>query len=155
MYLLIILSLIRLVKCEIEFLIVGGEEAPIRRFPHAAFLHARCHIQNEPGWICGSSIINQRILLTAAHCVDTCWGQNTMTIYVGHNHKQKGKASRVQHIITHDDYLTNKFDYDIALVKVKRDIKFSLDVRRVAIMKKAPFFTKAQVAGWGLIKVSN
>ncbi|KAI8425294.1 hypothetical protein MSG28_007069 [Choristoneura fumiferana] len=49
--------------------IVGGETAKMKHYPHSVYLDAAC---DGGEWHCGASILNQKILLTAAHCVMGC-----------------------------------------------------------------------------------
>ena len=149
------LSLICLVKCNKQLLI--GKTGWIKQFPHSAFLNVMCTVHlNTPGWICGSSIVNQRIILTAAHCVNNCYKSISamVTITVGHRHRYKGSESSVEHICCHRKFDQTLLIYDIALLKLKSDLKFSQKVRRVALMRNPPPFERARIAGWGLRDVS-
>lgn len=71
--------------------IYGGIAATIRDFPHSVYMTAEC---NKVTWICGASILNQRILLTAGHCVNGCVGKYSIRAYAGHD-----DIGQVSHII--------------------------------------------------------
>lgn len=66
--------------------VVGGDFTDIAHFPHSVFLDINCM---SNGWICGSSILNQRILLTAAHCVFACKRDWQIDGYAGHENLNK------------------------------------------------------------------
>lgn len=148
------LNLIHVMKCEIENLVVEGEVANIAQFPHSGFLNIQCTKPSEGGFICGSSIINQRIVLTAAHCVNTCASGHSVSVSVGHRNMYKGSVSSINYILTHPQYNNRIFHYDLALLRSRTALRFSYVVRRVALMKNPPYYEEAHVAGWGYIKVS-
>lgn len=65
-----------------ESKIVGGKFEKIKNYPHTAFLSVIC----EDSWVCGASILNQRMFLTACHCVYGCSvrnGDHCMNFYAG------------------------------------------------------------------------
>lgn len=51
-----------------EPFVVGGLTKTIAEYPHSIYLAADC---SKP-WICGASVLNQNILITAAHCLKGC-----------------------------------------------------------------------------------
>lgn len=66
--------------------VVGGKYTDIRHVPHSAYLVVTC----KDEWICGSSILTQRVILTAAHCL--CCQNNKkikVIVYAGHEDIQK------------------------------------------------------------------
>lgn len=54
--------------------IVGGEEAPIGKYPWLALLGYTSGRQGVPQWKCGGALIGDRYVLTAAHCVNNLPG---------------------------------------------------------------------------------
>lgn len=151
-----ITCLISFVKCLMEPFVVGGNFAPISRFPHSAFISATCIDEDNLAlsWICGGSIVNQVIILTAAHCLSGCGRNSTVSVSVGNSHKEQGLRSIVHGYIMHQEYDDSLTTSDIALVKVRTKIKFNINVKRVGLMGKPPYYEKAQIAGWGLTDVS-
>lgn len=79
-------------QCEgkMEGFIVGGDYAQIDFFPHSVFLTAEC---KDDSWICGSSVINQKVLLTAAHCLYGCKKKFTVDAYAGNADLEKVRAT--------------------------------------------------------------
>lgn len=71
-----------------EPFIVGAENTPIENFPHAVYLE----LTNDRKWICGSAILNQDIILTAAHCLYTCSDSKcNINAFAGHESLYKVK----------------------------------------------------------------
>ncbi|XP_075991733.1 chymotrypsin-1-like [Anticarsia gemmatalis] len=143
---------------EFEPYIVYGEYAKIGKFPYTAFLNVQCI--DEPGeiptpWICGSAIVNDRILITAAHCLYGCLQTSTIIISVGHVQIMKGAVTRARSYIIHEKYDDDRINNDIALVRVRKRLKLNSNVSRLAITRRPPYKEKAFVAGWGLDGVST
>lgn len=143
---------------EFEGFIVDGETAEIEDFPHAAFLFVECTesgINQNRYFTCGSSILNQVMVLTAAHCLVNCVAKSTIiTVHVANRKKKKGLAIKVSGFKTHEDYDAKTISNDIGLVKLANTLKFGKDVRRVAVMREPPYEERATVTGWGWLSVS-
>lgn len=147
----IFLNLVIAIRAEIEGFIVGGEITSSEKNPHAAFLSMKC---NHTHWNCGSSILNQDMVITAAHCVYRCKGDCHISVFVGHTERKRGIVRTVDDFIYHEKF-TQFFNYgDIAVLKMSSPLQFSSIVRRVAIVKDPPYSEPARFAGWGLIDVS-
>lgn len=79
----------------IEKKIVGGKNVSIESYPHAVFLEIVTPSKSK--YICGSSVLNQIFLITAAHCVYTSDEQvrkskgikNKVSAFAGHEHIHK------------------------------------------------------------------
>ncbi|XP_075991736.1 chymotrypsin-1-like isoform X1 [Anticarsia gemmatalis] len=152
---ILLLNLVHFGKCRMTGKIIGGHESEITEFPYSAFLKAMC-VNKYTGavryWICGASILNQLMLLTAAHCVLDCARSSYLIISVGHSNTEYGTVTSVESYIIHNKHREDvSLGYDIALVKVKTPLKLSSRISRIALWKSPPYFEKAQVAGWGVI----
>ncbi|XP_061707690.1 hypodermin-B-like [Cydia pomonella] len=128
--------------------IVRGEFSSIINFPHSAFVAINCENRFST---CGASILNQAILLTAAHCISKCTEECNIKAYFGSERKSTGYERNVISFKIHEHYNTDTKAYDIALMRLEKDLQFSKKVKRVIIMKKPPKYDIAEIAGWGWI----
>lgn len=152
----ILLFMVRSVTSEMEGMIVGGEYAKIRDFPHVAFLAIQCvtAVESE-NYSCGSSILNQRMLLTAAHCFEECLPESNIAVGVAVEKKRSSLTHLVAVFTLHPKFDAKKVINDVALAKLTYDLVFSSKVKRVALVKHPPYHEEAAVAGWGLVEVSS
>lgn len=49
--------------------IIGGENTTISEYPWTALVAYKKEGAKVPGWYCGGSLISDRFVLTAAHCI--------------------------------------------------------------------------------------
>ncbi|XP_029282971.1 coagulation factor X [Cottoperca gobio] len=101
--------------------IVNGEDCPPGECPWQALL-----LDNDDIGFCGGTILNEYVILTAAHCMNY-----SLYIYVklGEfdvlvNHGNEA-THQVETIITHNNYKSDTYHNDIALIKLATPIKFS------------------------------
>ncbi|XP_047987198.1 granzyme B(G,H)-like [Leguminivora glycinivorella] len=129
-----------------EGFIVGGDYVDsVTRFPHVAVLSITRHDDSEA--TCGSSILNQQILITVAHCFDDVI---KVRIYVGNSDRRKGILHRINRYYQHKDWNPRKVINDIALARLKKPLSFGQTVKRIIVMRKPPKMKIAEVAGWGV-----
>ncbi|XP_030648298.1 transmembrane protease serine 2 [Chanos chanos] len=131
--------------------IVGGNEvAGNGAWPWQVSLHARSR------HVCGGSIITNRWILTAAHCVEDISRPEEWTVYAGYLYQYEMTPSRgysVERIISHQ-YNPNTDDNDIALMKLTRSLQFSDSVRPVCLPNAGLHFVAPQtcyITGWGAV----
>ncbi|KOB74130.1 Chymotrypsin-1 [Operophtera brumata] len=154
----LILSLVASARSAMEGFIVGGQYAKIDNFAHSVFLDIYCvsKVDNSTsGWICGASVVNQKILLSAAHCLHDCSHRSHISIHVGNANSDRGQIYSLYSFVIHEGYNAQTNVNDICLVRVRSPLKFSRKASRVALMRAPPYTEKATVAGWGVIDVSN
>lgn len=136
--------------------IVGGKEAKEGQFPYQGCLRTRITKQ----YICGASIISNRFLLTAAHCVDGLYSKPMMVIaVVGALHRHKdGVTMKVDKITKHNKWDFRRLLNDVALVRTADEIVFSKTVQPIALPthdSSKEGNVRAVLSGWGRISVSS
>ncbi|XP_063376831.1 mite allergen Der f 3-like [Cydia fagiglandana] len=129
-----------------EGFIVGGNYVhAIGKFPHVAFL-TMSKANSDYEYICGSSILNQFILITAAHCLDDT---EKATASVGNVNREIGRLHRVASFKQHESWDTVRVIHDIALCRLKKPVALGHMAKRVVMVKHPPKARVADLAGWG------
>ncbi|XP_047987895.1 hypodermin-A-like [Leguminivora glycinivorella] len=132
--------------------LINGIPSSIIDFPHSAYLAVQCNSRHGEGYFsCGASIVNQAVLLTAGHCIIGCHKNIEAFAIFGHDQKDRGTIEKVSRIIVHEHHAEGLLSNDIALLLLRKDLKFSCTVRRVALMRNPPNVEDAIVAGWGRV----
>lgn len=120
---------------------------------------------------CGGSIINQRYILTAAHCLYTGVSDKLKLekIRLGltsdlnsTNCDQTGACAQaiwvgIEEIIPHHDYdpKSKVFHNDIALIRVDQDIKFTRFIKPICLRDKTELGGNKYLAGWAKSSKEN
>ncbi|KAG7209474.1 hypothetical protein KM043_015561 [Ampulex compressa] len=128
--------------------IVGGSDAADGVYPYQVSLRLRNR------HFCGASIISERYILTAAHCVASIKPSlySRVTVNVGTNQlNTTGTAYGVESIVYHERFDSFFLNDDVAVIRVDSDIKFNSKVQRIGL--DTDDITKvgqaALVTGWG------
>lgn len=153
-----IISLLTFVKgdSKMEPFIVGGSYAKIEDFAHAAFLAITCDKENGPEhFSCGASVVNQAIILTAAHCLEECLATSSVLVAVGVVNKRGPFKHEISHFVIHPQYDGEQVANDIALAALMEPLTLSRKVKRVVIMEDPPYQEISSVAGWGVTDVNT
>ncbi|XP_037792948.1 venom serine protease 34-like, partial [Penaeus monodon] len=121
--------------------IVGGEEVqPAHKYPWQIGLK----YEGGNGYWCGGAVINDRYILTAAHCLFDSEGNQEsaegLVVGVG-DHLMSSTSDdvaateliSVEKVILHPQYNKQTFDNDIALLKLSKVLTFSTEVRPVCL----------------------
>ncbi|XP_054166555.1 plasma kallikrein-like [Oppia nitens] len=111
--------------------IVGGNESKPHTWPWTVAVYVRnvrAKADDDVSFICGASIIHQRYVLCAAHCVKS-FGVITPAdqyklLLGAHDRTNSGQWYNVSKIIVHRKYNETTMQYDIALFKLKEPINF-------------------------------
>lgn len=105
--------------------VVGGKDAPDGAAPF------QCSLQTNKRHFCGCSIISDKWILTAAHCLYSS-SPISVKILVGTvNLKNGGKFYTAERFVLHESYNDPQYAHDIALIRVKETIAFNDKVQPV------------------------
>ncbi|XP_055544670.1 serine protease snake-like [Wyeomyia smithii] len=148
----------RLDKCghKAVELIVDGEAAKSREFPHMALIG----YGTAPAihYLCGGSLVSDRFVLTAGHCVNTIEYGPASTVRLGElaldssNDEAFPEDFNIAELIPHPEYKQTSQYNDIALVKLERKVIFSPYIRPICLPTKSDLNNKRAIAtGWGTI----
>ncbi|XP_014256631.1 trypsin-1-like isoform X2 [Cimex lectularius] len=131
--------------------IVGGSDASPGEFPWIV------SITRRGGHFCGGTLINNRWVLTAAHCL--CSGSRILSAVElkvtvgGHDlREQTGAHLPVSKLLLHPKYECSRYVNDIALIELSAPLSWSDAVRPACFpTQTTDTFTNygAVVAGWG------
>ncbi|KAH9639129.1 hypothetical protein HF086_018197 [Spodoptera exigua] len=130
--------------------IVGGNEAAIGSHPHMVGLSTGILIRSN---FCGGSLISQRTVLTAAHCINHV----SLRATVGTNRWNSGGTSySIARNVTHPHYVHSIIKNDIGVLITTSNVVLSNLVQVVPITYNfiGPG-VQARVAGWGNIRAGG
>ncbi|XP_049277686.1 serine protease gd-like [Anopheles funestus] len=150
---------------------INGIRSPKGQFPWAAPIFDT-GVPSKPRYICGSTIITERHVLTAAHCLYNPAGEertpSDITIIPGmYNIDDFFDGDLQERIVTriviHEDYYfedSGLSDSDIALMKVDQPIVYNNLVRPICLWQGSDNLeqivgTKGFVSGWGVTEDGN
>ncbi|KAJ8925924.1 hypothetical protein NQ315_009776 [Exocentrus adspersus] len=155
--------------------IYGGEEAGLTEFPWMALVEYERE-NGRRGFYCGGVLINNKYVLTAAHCVkgkDLPRSWKLVSVRLGEYNTETdvdcvndGFSTTcappplnipVEERIAHEDYVPEDINqyHDIALLRLGREVKFTGFVQPVCLpkssfdQKKNFVGKKLTVSGWG------
>ncbi|CAK7305794.1 Serine protease 48 [Vulpes lagopus] len=133
--------------------VVGGQDAVAGRWPWQVSLYFG---QTQ---VCGGSLISDRWILTAAHCLKGSWIPFLYTVRLGSIKNDQSSQSvnhRVFKIITHPQI--QHTSADIALLKLVSRVTFTsfiLPICLPSITKQLKIPASCWVTGWGTVKESE
>uniref|UniRef100_A0A9L0SQI8 Coagulation factor IX n=1 Tax=Equus caballus TaxID=9796 RepID=A0A9L0SQI8_HORSE len=133
--------------------VVGGENAKPGQFPWQVLLHGKIAA------FCGGSIINEKWVVTAAHCIEP--GVKITVVAGEHNTEEIDHTEQKRNVIRaipHHSYnaTLNKYNHDIALLELDKPLTLNSYVTPICVADKdyTNIFLKfgsGYVSGWGRV----
>ncbi|CAG9837834.1 unnamed protein product [Diabrotica balteata] len=141
--------------------IVNGKPAKLNQFPWMAQIFYK-RKNNTDAFLCGGSLINNRYVVTAAHCI-TDFKEKINIVRIGINTltpeikvKRLNKDYKVANITVHPNFNTVMGDdNDIALIRLARSVKYIVAIQPICLptanmLNKEFIGENVDIAGWGL-----
>ena len=124
--------------------IVGGAATTISSFPW------QISLQRNGGHSCGGSIYSSKIIVTAAHCLQSV-SASVLKVRAGSSYWNSGGVlSSVAAFKNHEGYNANTMVNDIAVIRLSSSLTFSSTIKAIGLATKAPANgATASVSGWG------
>ncbi|XP_053666525.1 venom protease-like [Anopheles marshallii] len=137
-------------------LIVDGELAKAREFPHMALIGFGA--PPEIRYLCGGSLVSDRFVLTAGHCLTSANFGSATVVRLGELSLSSSTDEAfpedydVAEKIPHPEYKQTSHYNDIALIKLSRKVIFSPYIRPICLPVLQTISQKRAIAtGWGAI----
>ncbi|CAH0625230.1 unnamed protein product [Chrysodeixis includens] len=135
--------------------IVGGTEAAAGSHRHMVALTTGLLVRS---FLCGGSLVTQRTVLTAAHCIAAVfsWGSlsSSLRVTVGTNRwSSGGQTYSVSRNVTHANYVSNIIKNDIGILITSSNVALNNNVQPVALnFNYVGGGVPVRAAGWGRIR---
>uniref|UniRef100_A0A1B6D423 CLIP domain-containing serine protease n=1 Tax=Clastoptera arizonana TaxID=38151 RepID=A0A1B6D423_9HEMI len=142
--------------------VVGGQNAVLGGWPWVAALGYRSRTRPGPDWLCGGTLVTNRHVITAGHCVVGTGDKILFKVRLGdldlNNNVDDGSSPvdvDVDKVIPHTDYLASNKVNDIAIIRLKTSIEFSNFIKPICLPTQSEFQGldlvgyAPYVAGWG------
>ncbi|XP_044019325.1 transmembrane protease serine 9-like [Aphidius gifuensis] len=129
--------------------IVGGQPSEPHRYPWIA------RLVYEGKFHCGGSLLTNDYILTAAHCLRRLQRSKIRIVLGDHDQYVNNEAVAVMRavsaIIRHRNFDMNSYNHDVALLKLKKPVKFTKTIKPVCLPQSEidPAGKEGTVVGWG------
>ncbi|KAB7503497.1 Plasma kallikrein [Armadillidium nasatum] len=137
----------------------GDREAKEGDYPwHVAILSSSSY-----KYLCSGAIIDEKTVVTIAHCFDKHHSAGEILVRVGDlnlqldTEKNPAFDVKVKHLIIHPNYNKINLDADIAILEMEESVKSLPHVKPVCLPHKnySPVINQCKVPGWGQFSKSK
>ncbi|XP_045449251.1 trypsin alpha-3-like [Melitaea cinxia] len=134
--------------------IIGGQVSALGDVPHLAGL--RITLTTGQTSVCGSSLISNTRLVTAAHCWRSGSFQASLfTVILGSvNYNFGGVRINTNDVVTHPNYNTNSLNNDVAVIRIN-SVTFNNNIRPIALATGSNNYVGATAVAAGFGRTSN
>lgn len=135
--------------------IVGGSPVNITKHPHQISIRIVFNRNGVTRHTCGGSIITNRMVLTAAHCLFGRLSFRFMIIAgTSVRNGKGGVAIGVKRIFLHEKFAPGNFANDIAVLVLNGTLPIdNIKMKPIKLIEeRPPAGTKATVTGWGFTR---
>ncbi|XP_017783435.1 PREDICTED: serine protease snake-like [Nicrophorus vespilloides] len=135
----------------------GGVDALPREYPHMAVLGYGSNSTQKLNWSCGGSLISEKFVLTAAHCLNHKEFGPVKYVRIGDlnlkltNDSVKHQDFLVANTIKHPSYKRPSKYHDIALIELDHSVKITEDVIPACLNLAKSNPVQYAATGWGLL----
>ncbi|XP_066150939.1 trypsin-1-like isoform X2 [Euwallacea fornicatus] len=130
--------------------IVGGVETLVNEYPWMVAL------QYNNRFFCGASLINNKYLLTAAHCVNGFNRERLSAMFLDHDRSNSYETTtftrKIRNVFRHKSYgQGGNYNNDVALLQLDKEVSLSDMTRPVCLPATGKSFTGLNgiAVGWG------
>lgn len=130
--------------------IVGGREAEPGAWPWQVALIVHSYDQAYNGFFCGGSLISDRWVLTAAHCVDGVEGSQIDVLTGAHRLSENQTRIQAKRVLVYPTEDIFAFDGDLALIELSQPVTLTAStLYTVTGGETEVAYKQATVTGWG------
>lgn len=131
-------------KPQFDGRIIGGSATQINLFPW------QVSMQRNGAHSCGGAIYNERIIITAAHCLQATFPRSIKIRAGSTRWSSGGVMVSVAEIVAHPNYSAKDMSNDIGIIVLAEPLTFGETIQPIALATMSPpHGAAAVVSGWG------